>query len=156
MKNSQERHHFQIHPLCYNGGKSLHGGMSMKRRSFLQMLFLGPLLGAVAPAAVAAPRRILIQRSPVAGFQYHQGQSVWPQLAVGGELIMVREPRNSHDERAVALYWHHHKLGYIPRRENIVVAQMLDRGEIPVATITRLMATDDPWQRVEFVVEVVV
>ena len=61
---------------------------------------------------------ILLQDSPLAGFQYHAGKAVWPQLRVGDALTLVREPDNAHDARAVRVEWQGRKIGYVPRREN--------------------------------------
>jgi len=129
----------------------------MNRRGFLSLLLFGSLLGlTLAKAGRAAPeRRILIQASPVAGSQHHHGAELWPRLAVGQPLTLMRESRNPHDCYAVALYWQDRKLGYIPQRENIVAAQMLDRREALQAAITQLTHSDNPWQRVHFKVEAV-
>ena len=122
----------------------------MKRRTFFQRLF-GSLGAAVAsPVVVAEDRSVLIQESPVAGFQFHGGESAWPSMSVGAPLKLVREPDNSHDSNAVAVYFQDEKLGYVPRGENGAVSQMLDRGEKLEATISRLTVDDDPWQRVRF------
>jgi hypothetical protein len=120
----------------------------MKRRAFFQRIFGG--LGLMAAgAAVAAPSRtVLIQESPVAGFQFHGGDAIWESMAVGAPLKLIREPKNSHDPEAVAVFFHDVKLGYVPRGDNSAVAQMLDRGEKLEATISRLRVDDDPWQRV--------
>lgn len=104
----------------------------MLRRKFLQRLALlaGSMeLAAVAPSAQAQPQspqsprgaRKILQTSPLAGFQYHQGEQLWAQLAIGQRLQLVREPDNRHDERAVRVDWHGHKLGYIPRLDNAAV-----------------------------------
>ena len=122
----------------------------MKRRTFFQRLF-GSLGAAVAsPVVFAEGRSVLIQESPVAGFQFHGGEAAWSSMSVGAPLKLVREPNNSHDSNAVAVYFHEEKLGYVPRGENGVVSQMLDRGEKLEATISRLTVDDDPWQRVRF------
>ena len=92
----------------------------------------------------------MIQDSPVAGFQFHRGDEIWPSLAVGAPLALVREPNNSHDTNAVAVYFQNHKLGYVPRGENSAISQMLDRGEILEASITKLSESEDPWERVRF------
>lgn len=128
----------------------------MNKRNFL--LGLLTALGAgVADQTAAQPRRhVLIQVSPLAGFQYHAGEVVWPQLAKDQSLSLVREPDNSFDTDAVRIDWRGHKLGYLPRVENIAVAQMLDRGERLRARIAQLQASGDPWERVKVVVELVV
>lgn len=93
---------------------------------------------------------ILLQDSPLAGFQYHAGKTVWPQMQVGDALTLVREPDNPHDARAVRVEWKGHKIGYVPRRENADVARLLDRGQILTARIVRLAEVRDPWSRVRF------
>ena len=127
----------------------------MKRRTFFQRLFGGLGLAAVSPVVVADDRSVLIQNSPVAGFQFHRGDSVWPTLSVGAPLALKREPHNSHDTNAVAVYCHNHKLGYVPRGENSAIAQMLDRGERLTATITKLSEGEDPWERIRFNISLV-
>ena len=122
----------------------------MKRRTFFKRLF-GGLGAAAAGAAIAVQSRsVLIQESPIAGFQFHQGDAIWPSLAVGAGLKLVREPENTHDDVAVAVYFHKDKLGYVPRGENSAIAQMLDRGESLAASISRLQVADDPWERIRF------
>jgi hypothetical protein len=49
---------------------------------------------------------------------------------------------------AVAVYFKTKKLGYVPRAENRVVAQMLDRGEYLEANISELWASENPWERI--------
>lgn len=94
--------------------------------------------------------RILIQSSPVAGFQFHEGKRLWDQLKVGDALALVREPGNPHDARAVRVEWNGHMLGYVPRAENDAVARQLDRGNKLEARIVRLTRHRDPWKRIEF------
>jgi len=99
-------------------------------------------------AQVAA--HILLQDSPLAGFQYHAGKILWPQMQVGDALTLVREPDNPHDARAVRVEWQGHKIGYVPRRENADVARFMDGGQMLVARIVRLAEVRDPWSRVRF------
>ncbi|MCA1926261.1 MAG: HIRAN domain-containing protein [Thiobacillus sp.] len=102
----------------------------------------------MAHAQVTA--HILLQDSPLAGFQYHAGKSVWSRLRVGDALTLTREPDNPHDARAVRVDWRGHKLGYVPRRENADVARLLDNGQVLAARISRLAEGRDPWSRVRF------
>ncbi|WP_225894795.1 HIRAN domain-containing protein [Leptolyngbya sp. O-77] len=91
----------------------------------------------------------LLQTSPVAGFQYYDGEKVWKNLAVGDAVRLVREPDNKHDEYAIEVYWQGRKLGYVPRVANRTLAQMLDRGETLTAQIANRQSTDNPWERLE-------
>lgn len=99
-------------------------------------------------AQIAA--HILLQDSPLAGFQYHAGKTLWPRMQVGDALTLVREPDNRHDARAVRVDWQGHKLGYVPRRENADVARLMDSGQRLTARIVRLAEVRDPWSRVRF------
>ncbi|MEX0960680.1 MAG: HIRAN domain-containing protein [Burkholderiales bacterium] len=102
-----------------------------------------------ASAQEAAQARILLQASPLAGFQFHDGKRLWTQLEVGDALDLVREPDNPYDRHAVRVEWRGHKLGYVPRLENEAVARQLDYGNRLAARITRLTRHRDPWKRVE-------
>ena len=93
---------------------------------------------------------ILLQDSPLAGFQYHAGKVLWTQMKVGDALTLVREPDNIHDPKAVRVEWQGHKIGYVPRRENADVARFMDGGKILIARINRLAEVRDPWSRVRF------
>ena len=126
-----------------NGSKSL----------WLWLVFWLALWAALWVGAVRAAdidSAILIQDSPLAGFQFHAGKMVWKELRVGDGLALVREPGNPHDSRAVRVDWRGHKLGYVPRRENADVARLLDRGAPLAARISRLTASRNPWERVRF------
>lgn len=128
----------------------------MQRRNFIKNLFV--LLGTPGVAIAAThktldrQRHILIQQSPVAGFQYHEGEDVWPQLAVGDTLHLVREAANRYDRQAVRVEWRGHKLGYVPRRDNTAVSQMLDRGQRLRASITELNSETGPWGRLKMAI----
>ena len=118
----------------------------MNRR--LALLCLAWLWMQPAHAQVAA--HILLQDSPLAGFQYHAGKALWPRMRVGDALTLVREPDNPFDAKAVRVDWQGHAIGYVPRRENADVARFMDRGQALVARISRLAEVRDPWARVRF------
>lgn len=122
----------------------------MSRRLFLQSL--STLLGGLAIPAVSHARQShvkTLQTSPIAGFQHHQGETLWTQLAINQPLQLVREANNKYDNRAVLVEWQGHKLGYLPKLDNAAVSQLLDRGEKLEAVIAKLKASDNPWDRVE-------
>ncbi|MEN8175163.1 MAG: HIRAN domain-containing protein [Pseudomonadota bacterium] len=126
----------------------------MQRRTFIGTLLGGLGAGFLSKAgsreALADIEGIIIQESPLAGFQYHRAEAVWPFLREGEPLQLVREAANPHDLNAVAVYFRNEKLGYVPRRENTAVAQMLDRGQKLDARIVRLRDEANPWRRVRF------
>ena len=108
------------------------------------------LLMALAAPACAADARIIVQQSPLAGFQYYEGKDLWSMMRVGDTLQLSREPQNPHDANAVRVLWRNEMLGYIPRRENSDVARQMDRGAPVKARIVQLKVARNPWQRIEF------
>ncbi|TRZ67594.1 MAG: HIRAN protein [Rhodocyclaceae bacterium] len=116
---------------------------------------LALVLMLVSLAANAQTIRILVQSSPLAGFQYHAGAAVWDEMKVGDALILAREPDNSHDRNAVRVTWRGQQLGYLPRAENGAVAAEMDRGGRIEARIAKLRNHRNPWQRVLIEVYVV-
>lgn len=108
------------------------------------------LLLPAAAAQQAGRVQLLVQSSPLAGFRYHRAASVWPQLNLGDELRLVREPDNPHDANALRVEWRGHVLGYVPRRENAALAWGLDRGVALRARISRLEWHPNPARRLEF------
>jgi hypothetical protein len=113
-------------------------------------IFIASWFACAGLEAAQPATRILLQSSPVAGFQFHEGKRLWDQLQVGDALMLVREPGNPHDARAVRVEWNGHMLGYVPRAENDAVARQLDRGNKLEARIVRLTRHRDPWKRIEF------
>jgi len=54
----------------------------------------------------------------------------------GARLTLIREPDNKYDEFAIMVKdAHGNKLGYIPRKSNIVIANLMDAGKSVYATI---------------------
>jgi hypothetical protein len=113
------------------------------------------LLLALSFAVQAQSIKILVQSSPLAGFQYHAGESLWERLQEGDALTLVREPANPHDARAVRVEWQGKQLGYLPRAENAAVAAAMDHGERVEARIATLVKHKNPWRRLRIEVFVV-
>lgn len=90
-----------------------------------------------------------LQRAPLAGFRYHQGETLWPRLRPGQRLDLIREPDNPFDPCAVRVEWRGRKLGYLPRAGNRAIARLLDRGELLEVRIKALRLGPDAWERVE-------
>lgn len=119
----------------------------------LPMLAL--LAGLSLPPPPAAQQvRILVQSSPLAGFNYHQAPAVWRGMRVGDALRLEREPDNAYDARAVRVEWRGHKLGYVPRAQNAALAWAMDSGETLNARVSRLQRHRNPRKRMEFEVYV--
>ena len=94
--------------------------------------------------------KVLFQEFMLAGYQYHRADGVWSFLQTGEALRLQREPHNRYDSNAIAVYFKNDMLGYISRRENRVLAQMMDHGESLEASITQLLPDLKPWRGVRF------
>ena len=123
-----------------------------KRALFAAALLAG--LFVLADRTAAQQVRILVQSSPLAGFNYHQAPEVWRGMRVGDALKLEREPDNVHDARAISVQWRGHKLGYVPRAQNAALAWAMDRGESLDARVSRLQPQRNPRKRIEFEVYV--
>ena len=80
---------------------------------------------------------LLIQRSTLAGYRYHQAPALAAALKLGETLDLVREPDNPHDANAVRVEWQGRKLGYVPRASNAALAWAMDSGETVIARVAR-------------------
>lgn len=100
------------------------------------------------PAGADVEGRIIVQTSPLAGFQYHAGRALFPLMSVGDRLDLAREPDNPHDAKAILVSWRGAVIGYMPRLENLDLARLMDRGLAVSGRILHLHAGRDPWKRV--------
>ncbi len=114
----------------------------MKRFTFL-------LLGLISLHSLAGTeQQLILQTSPLAGFQHHAGPTLFPLMQVGDRLILRREPGNPHDQKAVRVEWRGVQIGYAPRAENVDLARLMDRGTRVEGRILNLQKNRDPWKRV--------
>ena len=80
---------------------------------------------------------ILLFDSYVAGTSHIKDESVFSDVKEGDVLILQREPENRFDENAIlVLDSQKRKLGYIPEKDNIVFARLMDAGKYLKAKVT--------------------
>jgi hypothetical protein len=124
----------------------------IKARPYLLGALLGVVSMAFGVAETGSRVHLLVQDSPLAGSQFHQLDSVQADIAEGDVLELVRESDNPHDEKAIGVLWRGRMLGYVPRKENRVVANALDRGETLSARVTKIQTHRNPWLRLRFAI----
>ena len=79
---------------------------------------------------------ILLFGSYIAGTFYIDDQSIFDDLKEGDKLFLKREPDNRFDENAIlVLDEKSRKLGYIPEKDNLVFARLMDAGKYLTAKI---------------------
>lgn len=91
-------------------------------------------------------KRAFFKECAVAGWNFHHPEDFWDELYEGAELVLVRERANKHDRNAVAValaedfdgdtehFDFDYIIGYVPRKENEMVAKMMDMGWSDVFT----------------------
>lgn len=97
-------------------------------------------------------RSAVIASADIAGFEYYNGVKVFTLLKIGSPLRLVAEPDNRYDENAIRLYFQDEHIGYIPRRMNRKIAQIMffGHGDIFEAEVTRVAPDLLPAHQVSF------
>jgi hypothetical protein len=83
-------------------------------------------------------RDIFLFDTYVAGTGYVEGiEELEPHLHINDKLEFFREPDNPHDEKAIVIKnTDGVKVGYVPRKDNVVFARLMDAGKLLFARIT--------------------
>ena len=72
----------------------------------------------------------------VSGTSRLKDASVLDNISIGGKLKMRRED-NKFDSNAIVFLDHdNNKIGYVPEKDNVVFARLLDAGKLLSATVT--------------------
>jgi len=74
-------------------------------------------------------REIELLTTYIAGMEHHNSGEDARALPAEGELRLLREPANPHDDRAIAILWQGRCIGYVPRRKNEVLTALMDAGK---------------------------
>lgn len=68
-------------------------------------------------------------RYSIIGTQFCEGANViLAELEDGAVVWLVREPTNQYDANAVAVYVDKTRVGYVPKKTNLVLAQFIDQA----------------------------
>lgn len=82
-------------------------------------------------------RDIYLFDTYVAGTTHIEGiEDLAASLRDGDRLVFYREPDNPHDPQAIRIETlEEEKIGYVPRRDNVVFSRLMDAGKLLFATI---------------------
>lgn len=82
-------------------------------------------------------RGIYLFDTYVAGTTHIEGiEDLAASLRDGDRLVFYREPDNPHDPQAIRIETlEEEKIGYVPRRDNVVFSRLMDAGKLLFATI---------------------
>jgi hypothetical protein len=80
-------------------------------------------------------RNIFLLKTNAAGCHHVENiEQHLMEIEIGQKLMLLREPRNPVDKRAILIMNGEQKLGYIPRRQNEILARLMDAGKYLYAT----------------------
>jgi hypothetical protein len=129
----------------------------MNRKEFFSRLLLGIPGLLLAKQAFTAPvtKEVILMHPCVAGFSYYDGPDTLLNLKEQQPLRLQRQPGNPFDKNAVEIFAGAAKLGYLPQKENKLIARMMDQGMEVKARICRINLQNPDWKsvRVEVYVE---
>ena len=107
----------------------------------MDFLHHGGSLTTVSGSGVSIPRPfakpILLLKTYIAGmfFEKNVGKFLEP-LEKDSRLTLLREPENKYDKFAIRVQdAQGNRLGYVPRQNNMVIANLMDAGKVVYATV---------------------
>jgi len=75
----------------------------------------------------------------IAGTMYIHDTTVFDEVSADGELQLKREPDNAYDKYAIlVLNKSGKKLGYVPRKDNLIIARLMDAGKQMKVTVKNI------------------
>jgi len=81
----------------------------------------------------------------IAGTYYIHDRSVFDGLEAECELILRREPENKYDKYAIlVLNSAEQKLGYVPKKDNKIIARLMDAGKQMKVMVKSIDKLSDP------------
>lgn len=85
----------------------------------------------------------------VAGTSYIEGiDAIGLNLKEDDRLVFYREPENPHDPQAIRIETLDKiKIGYVPRRDNVVFSRLMDAGKVLFAKIVK-KETEGTWLKI--------
>ena len=106
--------------------------LMISKKNMVSLMVENPLGDLIKPLS----HEILLFDSYVAGTSYIQDESVFEDVKEGVQLTLKREPENRFDDKAIlVLDAKKRKLGYIPERDNMVFARLMDAGKYLMAKV---------------------
>ena len=106
--------------------------LTIGEKNIVSLVSDNPLGDLIKPLS----HEILLFDSYVAGAAQIKDESVFDDVKGGAKLILQREPENRFDENAIlVLDEKKRRLGYIPEKDNIVFARLMDAGKYLTAKV---------------------
>ena len=114
--------------------------------------FVNILTAGVKGKGISLPfiTEIQLIKCYVAGTTFREDiAEIEPELQKDELLVLKREPYNEHDKLAIAIYdKRERRIGYIPRKNNEILARLMDAGKIVFGKIEKKKWRDD-WLKIK-------
>lgn len=121
----------------------------MKRGDFIKNLIGLYGIASMPKSLVKHYEKVYLLQCFVRGFQFYNGPKILKELNKNDLLDLVREPDNEYDDCAIALYHNEHKIGFIPREENMILSILLDANLLKLqAEIGKIEPKARTWENV--------
>lgn len=120
----------------------------MKKSSELSMQRQGELVHAIDQQGIGEVlkplrRKIHLFDTYIAGTSRIEDQNVFNSIKAGDSLVLRRE-QNRYDDKAILVQTSDQKkLGYVPERDNLVFARLMDAGKMLTAHVQNVMKRGD-------------
>ena len=76
-------------------------------------------------------REIFVINVYVAGIQYCKTiAQIQDQITDTTHLTMRRQPKNEVDQNAIGIYFNQTRIGWVPMKDNLVIARLMDAGKL--------------------------
>ena len=106
--------------------------LTIGKQNMVSLVKENPLGDLIKPLS----HEILLFDSYIAGTSYIKDETIFDDIKEEDKLILQREPENKFDENAIlVLDSQKRKLGYIPEKDNIVFARLMDAGKYLTAKV---------------------
>lgn len=93
-------------------------------------------------------REIHLFDSYVAGTTHLEDKSVLDELRVGDMLTLQREENKFDSNAIIIMTADKKKLGYVPEKDNIIFARLMDAGKLLKAKITKIQNKGDYFKQI--------
>ena len=94
-------------------------------------------------------REIFVINVFVAGTKYcHQIDQILDQISDTTQLTMLRQPDNEVDQYAIGIYYNQTRIGWVPMKDNLVIARLMDSGILFNCKVVSVSKTDPSSPRI--------
>ena len=96
-------------------------------------------------------REIFLFDTYVAGTSHIEGMNeLEPYINIGDHLTFQREPNNPYDKEAILVKNKDGiKIGYVPQKDNVVFARLMDAGKLLFGKITSKEIKNSSWVKID-------